>query len=161
MCSPFHHSVAIRFGGGTLLAGGTVVILGAFEAHAAASAIAVHRPTTTFMVPAHLQRLFALDELPPLGSFRLAVHAGAPCPPSLKLAAIDAFGLERVWEFYGSTEGQFTACSAAEWLDHRGSVGRARRHRELTADDDGMIWCEVPPCSRFEYWRDPAKTAQA
>jgi len=161
VCSPFHHSVAIRFGGGTLLAGGTVLILGAFEAHAAASAIAIHRPTTTFMVPAHLQRLFALDELPPLGSFRLAVHAGAPCPPSLKHAAIEAFGLERVWEFYGSTEGQFTVCSAADWLDHRGSVGRARRHRELAADDDGTIWCEVPPYARFEYWCDPAKTARA
>jgi acyl-CoA synthetase (AMP-forming)/AMP-acid ligase II len=49
VCSPFHHSVAIRFGGGTLLAGGTLLILGAFEAHAAASAIAIHRPTTTFM----------------------------------------------------------------------------------------------------------------
>jgi acyl-CoA synthetase (AMP-forming)/AMP-acid ligase II len=161
VCSPFHHSVAIRFGGGTLLAGGSVVILGAFDAHAAARAIALHRPTTTFMVPAHLQRLFALDELPPLGSFRLAVHAGAPCPPSLKHAAIEAFGLDRVWEFYGSTEGQFTACSAADWLHHRGSVGRARRHRELTADDDGTIWCEVPPYARFEYWRDPAKTARA
>jgi long-chain acyl-CoA synthetase len=40
-------------------------------------------------------------------------------------------------------------------------VGRARRHRELTADDDGTIWCEVPPYARFEYWRDPAKTARA
>jgi long-chain acyl-CoA synthetase len=161
VCSPFHHSVAVRFGGGTLLAGGTVVILGAFEARAAASAIALHRPTTTFMVPAHLQRLFALDELPPLGSFRLAVHAGAPCPPSLKLAAIEAFGVEQVWEFYGSTEGQFTACSATDWLDHQGSVGRARRHRVLTADHDGTIWCEVPSYARFEYWRDPAKTAHA
>jgi long-chain acyl-CoA synthetase len=161
VCSPFHHSVAIRFGAGTLLAGGTVVILGAFDAQAAARAIELHRPTTTFMVPSHLQRLFALDELPSLGSFRLAVHAGAPCPPSLKHAAIEAFGIDRVWEFYGSTEGQFTACSAPDWLDHRGSVGRARRNRELATDDDGTIWCEVPPYARFEYWRDPTKTASA
>jgi long-chain acyl-CoA synthetase len=161
VCSPFHHSVAIRFGGGTLLAGGTVVILGAFEARAAARAIELHRPTTTFMVPAHLQRLFALGELPPLDSFRLAVHAGAPCPPALKEAAIEAFGLDRIWEFYGSTEGQFTACSAADWLDRPGTVGRARDQRLLSVDDDGTIWCEVPPYARFEYWRDPEKTARA
>jgi long-chain acyl-CoA synthetase len=161
VCSPFHHSVAIRFGGGTLLAGGTVVILGSFSADAAAAAIVTHRPTTTFMVPAHLQRLFALEEVPAMGSFRLAVHAGAPCPAPLKRAAIEAFGLDALWEFYGSTEGQFTACAATEWLDHEGSVGRARRHRELSVADAGTIWCEVPPYARFEYWRDAAKTAAA
>jgi long-chain acyl-CoA synthetase len=160
VCSPFHHSVAIRFGGGTLLAGGTVVILGKFDAALAARAIEAHRPTTTFMVPAHLQRLFALDALPP-HDFRLVVHAGAPCSPPLKRRAIEAFGVDRVWEFYGSTEGQFTACAAHEWLDHPDSVGRARNHRTITVDDDGTIWCAVPSYGRFEYWRDAAKTAAA
>jgi acyl-CoA synthetase (AMP-forming)/AMP-acid ligase II len=160
VCSPFHHSVAIRFGGGTLLAGGTVIILGKFDAATAAEAIATHDPTTTFMVPAHLQRYFALDTRP-RHRFRLLVHAGAPCPPPLKRAAIDEFGTEAVWEFYGSTEGQFTACSAGEWLDRPETVGRARPHRRLTVDDDGTIWCDVPSYGRFEYWRDPAKTATA
>ncbi len=164
VCSPFHHSVSIRFGGGTLLGGGTVVVLGRFSAQGAAAAIAAHRPTTTFMVPAHLQRLFAdldPDDRPPLGGFRLAVHAGAPCPPPLKEQAIAAFGPEAVWEFYGSTEGQFTAASAAEWRSHPGTVGRARPHRRLAVDPDGTIWCTVPTYARFEYWRDPAKTAAA
>ncbi len=166
VCSPFHHSVAIRFGGGTLLAGGTVVILGHFDAAAAATAIAEHRPTTTFMVPAHLQRLFAHADtaggrLPDPSCLRLVVHAGAPCPDPLKERAMATFGVERVWEFYGSTEGQFTACAASEWLEHRGTVGRARPHRHLSVDDDGTIWCEVPRYARFEYWRDPDKTAAA
>lgn len=165
VCSPFHHSVAIRFGGGTLLAGGDVVVLGRYEAAAAARAIAEHRPTTAFMVPAHLQRLFAHADdaggLPDLSCFRLLAHAGAPCPAPLKRRAIEAFGAERVWEFYGSTEGQFTACSAGEWLEHPGTVGRARPHRRLDVDPDGTIWCEVPAYARFAYWRDPAKTAEA
>jgi long-chain acyl-CoA synthetase len=160
VCSPFHHSVAIRFGGGTLLAGGTVVILGKFDASIAARAIEQHQPTTTFMVPAHLQRMFARGELP-AHDFRLVVHAGAPCPPPLKARAIDAFGVDRVWEFYGSTEGQFTACAASEWLERPESVGRARPHRTITVDDDGTIWCAVPSYGRFEYWRDPDKTAAA
>jgi long-chain acyl-CoA synthetase len=159
--SPFHHSVAIRFGGGTLLAGGTVVVGSRFDAGAAATALAEHRPTTTFLVPAHLQRLFALDRELATGWLRLVVHAGAPCPAPLKERAIAAFGADRVWEFYGSTEGQFTACSAEEWRAHPGSVGRARAHRTLEVDPDGTVWCTVPGYARFEYWRDSAKTASA
>jgi acyl-CoA synthetase (AMP-forming)/AMP-acid ligase II len=161
VCSPFHHSVAIRFGGGTLLSGGELIVLGRFDALAAARAIDRYRPTTTFMVPAHLQRLFASEASPDLSCFRLLAHAGAPCPESLKLAAIEAFGVDTVWEFYGSTEGQFTACPSSEWLERRGTVGRARPGRRLTVDADGLIWCEVPPYARWEYWRDPARTAQA
>jgi long-chain acyl-CoA synthetase len=162
--SPLYHSAPLRFAIATLLRGGDVVVLPRFEAHAVSRAVAEHRPTTAFVVPAHLQRLFALgdDMLPPLGSFRLLLHAGAPCPPDVKLAAIDAFGVDVVWEFYGSTEGQFTVCSSPEWLDRPGTVGRARAERALAIDDeDGTIWCEVPPYARFSYWRDADKTSRA
>jgi long-chain acyl-CoA synthetase len=162
VCSPLHHSAPMRFALGTLLAGGRVVVVPRFQAGAVASAIVEHRPTLAFMVPAHLQRLFAhtggeLD----LSSFRLLAHAGAPCPPPLKEQAIDAFPSGAVWEFYGSTEGQFTVCSAEEWLERPGTVGRARPGRRLTTDPDGTIWCEVPRHARFEYWRDPERTAAA
>lgn len=161
VCSPLHHSVAIRFGAGTLLAGGSVVVLPRFDARSAAVAIAEHRPTTAFMVPAHLQRLFAAGDLPDVSCLRLLVHAGAPCPAPLKTEALRTLGEDVVWEFYGSTEGQFTVCSAPEWLERPGTVGRARRGRTLSVDDDGTIWCAVPPYARFEYWRDPVKTAAA
>lgn len=161
VCSPFHHSVSIRFGGGTLLCGGSVIVLGRFDAGRAAEAIDVLAPTTTFMVPSHLQRLFALGDLPDLRRFRLVAHAGAPCPEPLKLRAIDEFGVDAVWEFYGSTEGQFTACAAGEWLDHRGTVGRVRAGRRLRVDGDDVIWCRVPGYARWEYWRDPVKTGDA
>jgi long-chain acyl-CoA synthetase len=161
VCSPFHHSVSIRFGAGTLLAGGTVVVPGPFDAALVASALVEVEPTTTFMVPAHLQRLLALDQAPDLGGLRLLVHAGSPCPHPLKQRVIDLVGIERVWEFYGSTEGQFTACSGPEWAERPGTVGRARAHRRLSADADGTIWCSVPAYARFEYWDDPDKTASA
>lgn len=165
VCSPLHHSAPIRFGGSTLLAGGTLVLLGRYDADRAAGAIAEHRPTTTFMVPSHLQRLFALEQggtsLPDLSCFRLLAHAGEPCPPPVKRAAIEAFPDGSVWEFYGATEGQFTACPSAEWEQHPGTVGRARPHRSLEVDDDGVVWCTVPPYARFEYWRDPDRTAAA
>jgi acyl-CoA synthetase (AMP-forming)/AMP-acid ligase II len=159
VCSPLHHSAPIRFAAGTLLAGGDVVLLDRFDAVAFGRAVAAVRPTTAFMVPTHLQRV--LSDAPDLSSFRLVAHAGAPCPEPLKLAAIDAFPPGAVWEFYGSTEGQFTTCSTDEWLARPGTVGRARPGRSLATDPDGTIWCAVPRWSRFEYWRDPERTAAA
>ena len=159
VCSPLHHSAPIRFSGGTLLAGGDVVLLDHFDAPCFAAAVVAHRPTTAFVVPAHLQRV--LPTSPELSSFRMVAHAGAPCPEPLKLAAIDAFPRGALWEFYGSTEGQFTVCSSEEWLERPGTVGRARPGRALSTDDDGTIWCRVPSWGRFEYWRDPERTALA
>jgi acyl-CoA synthetase (AMP-forming)/AMP-acid ligase II len=161
VCSPLFHSAAIRFAAGTLLGGGDVVLLPKFDAAAAASVIATEWPTTAFMAPAHLQRLFALPQLPELTSFRLLAHAGAPCPHSLKRAALAAFPEGVVWEFYGSTEGQFTVCPPQLWEEKPGTVGRARPGRRLSVDEGAVIWCDVPPFARFEYWRDPEKTAAA
>ena len=88
--SPLHHSAPLRFALGTLLAGGRVVAPGPFDPATVTAAIAEHRPTTMFCVPAHLQRLFAHWDgagVPDLSSFRLVAHAGAPCPPAVKRAA--------------------------------------------------------------------------
>ena len=161
VASALYHSAPLRFAAGTLLAGGDVVFLGGFDAGRMKDAIARHAPTTTFVAPAHLQRLFASGELPSLASFRLVAHAGAPCPDPIKHEALRRFREGSVWEFYGSTEGQFTACPSADWLAHPGTVGRARANRTLSIDDDGMIWCTVPRWARFTYWRDEEKTARA
>lgn len=161
VCSPLHHSAPVRFAGGTLLAGGEVVLPGRFEASTFTRVIEDERPTTTFLVPAHLQRLFALDELADLTCFRLVAHAGSACPEPIKRAALAAFPAGSVWEFYGSTEGQLTACSPDDWSTHPGTVGRARPGRRLEVDEDGHVWCTVPRHARFEYWRDPQRTAQA
>ena len=77
-------------------------------------------PTTTFMAPTALSRLLAAVEPARRARFddlRLLVHAGSPCPPSLKRAAMDRVGPGVLWEFYGSTEGQFTVCSPEEWIE--------------------------------------------
>jgi acyl-CoA synthetase (AMP-forming)/AMP-acid ligase II len=161
VASSLYHSAPLRFAAGTLLAGGDVVLLGGFDAARMKEAIASHAPTTTFVAPAHLQRLFADGAVPSLSSFRLVAHAGAPCPDALKRDALARFPAGSVWEFYGSTEGQFTACSPDEWRARPGTVGRARPGRRLAIDGDGTIWCAVPRHARFSYWRDPEKTARA
>ena len=167
VCSPMYHSVSVRFAGGTLLAGGTCVVLGRFDPGVAIQALrgtlgAV--PTTTFMAPSALQRLLegaegdARQLLRPL---RLLAHAGSPCPAVVKRAALDALGPGVLWEFYGSTEGQFTACSPEEWVERPGTVGRARPGRALLTDSDGTIWCRPPSFGAFRYWDDDAKTEAA
>jgi acyl-CoA synthetase (AMP-forming)/AMP-acid ligase II len=158
--SPLHHSAPLRFAIHTLLAGGQVLLPGPFDVARAAATISALRPTTTFCVPTHLQRLLAHGGVD-WSSFRMLAHAGAPCPAPLKRQVIDALPPGSVWEFYGSTEAQFTVCSADDWLAHPGSVGRARPGRRLETDDRGQLWCAVPPWARFEYWRAPEKTAAA
>ena len=54
-----------------------------------------------------------------------------------------------------------TACPAPEWQAYRGTLGRARSGRIVSADEQGLLWCEVPEHARFEYWNDPVKTATA
>jgi long-chain acyl-CoA synthetase len=166
VCSPMYHSVSVRFAGGTLLRGGTCVILDRFEADSARAALLGRHgpvPTTTFMAPSALRRLLEVADGRDdgFGSLRLLAHAGSPCPPSLKREAMDRLGPGVLWEFYGSTEGQFTVCSPEEWLARPGTVGRARPGRKLAVDDDGVIWCQAPPFARFTYWRDESKTASA
>ncbi len=134
VCSPMYHTVSIRFASCTLLAGGSLAILGRFDAATALDVLRRHRPTTTFLVPIHLQRILQCPDLGPderFDSLRLLAHAGAPCPESVKRATMARARTGAVWEFYGSTEAQFTVCPPEDWLEHPGTVGRARPGRRL------------------------------
>ncbi len=155
---PLCHSGPLRFALAVVLAGGSVALPGWFDADRTARAMVDRKPTTAFVVPSHLQRLFDGD--PPPSPYRLLAHAGAACPPDLKRRLHAWAGVDHVWEFYGSTEGQFTACSGAEWEQRPGTVGRARAGRRIEVDG-GVIWCRAPSFARFRYWGDDAKTARA
>jgi len=168
--SPLHHSAPLRFAIGTLLRGGQLTGFDptgqqtGFNAEQITYVINTDRPTTAFCVPTHLQRLFAhwdVHGIPDLSSFRLLAHAGAPCPEPIKKRLLTTFPSGSTWEFYGSTEGQFTACRSEEWLQHPGTVGRARPGRTLRVDESGQIWCTVPGHARFEYFNAPEKTRAA
>ncbi len=162
VCSPMYHSVSIRLAGTALLRGGRVVVVPRFDAAVAVAALDHFEPTTTFMAPTALQRVLAESGRSGIfASLRLLVHAGSPCPGALKRAVLERVGQGVLWEFYGSTEGQFTVCSPQEWLERPGTVGRARPGRRLEADEDGLVWCHAPSFARFEYWRDPEATERA
>jgi long-chain acyl-CoA synthetase len=191
VCSPMYHTVSVRFSAGTLLSGGSLAILSRFDAATALDTLRRLRPSTAFLVPTHLQRILTSAELggdETFDSLRFLAHAGAPCPPSVKRAVMGRVRPGAVWEFYGSTEAQFTVCGPDEWLEHPGTVGRARPGRRLSiaavaavavaaagaedraeaedgsvdaTDGSGTIWCDLPPFARFSYWGDPEATAAA
>jgi long-chain acyl-CoA synthetase len=171
--SPLYHSGPLRFALVTALTGGEVQVLPRFDVGAWRETLRATRPTSLFCVPTHLHRLVALPDLAAddLASLDLLAHAGAPCPEPLKRQILAVAPADSVWEFYGSTEGQFTVCPPATWLEAPGTVGTARagsrlevrREDDTTADahEIGTVWAHVPDHARFVYWRDPVRTAEA
>jgi acyl-CoA synthetase (AMP-forming)/AMP-acid ligase II len=74
-----------------------------------------------------------------------------------------------IFEYYGATEGHgLTACDSAEWLAHRGTVGRVLLGELHVLDEDmrpvpvgtpGTLWFKT--ASPFEYFKDPISTNEA
>ena len=162
VCSPLHHSVSVRLASAALWRGARLVVLERFDADQVADVLTELRPTTTFMAPTALGRLLRSDKCPVvIDGLRLLVHAGSSCPPALKRHALARLRPGALWEFYGSTEGQFTVCAPDEWSERPGTVGRARPGRRVAIDADGVVWCHAPSFARFTYWRDPESSAKA
>jgi len=170
--APLYHSapqaavcLAIRHGG-------TVVIMEKFDPEAYLALIEKHRVTHSQLVPTMFSRML---KLPPaarrkhdLSSLEIAIHAAAPCPVQVKEEMIGWWG-PIIHEYYGATEGLgFTACDSAEWLAHRGTVGKVllgdlhildQDMKPCTAGTPGTIWFKT--ATPFEYFNDPQKTAAA
>jgi acyl-CoA synthetase (AMP-forming)/AMP-acid ligase II len=170
--APLYHAAPAGWTTMTQRLGGTAVVMERFEPEAFLALVERHRVTHTQVVPTHLIRLLKLpDEVRgryDLSSLRMVVHAAAPCPVEVKRAAIEWLG-PIVHEFYSGSEGSgFCAIGPEEWLAHPGSVGRSllgtvhilgEDGSELGPGEEGEVWFES--ATRFEYHRDPAKTATA
>jgi bile acid-coenzyme A ligase len=133
--APFH---CINMG---LFVGATIVEMGKFDALRALELINAHKVNWVTMVPTMMHRIWQLgpDVLSrfTLPSLRMMLHMAAPCAAWLKDAWIGWLGSERVWEYYGTTEAiGSTMISGADWLAHRGSVGRVREGYELKILDE-------------------------
>ena len=125
VCGPLSHSAPLRFALITLWAGGSVIAPPKFDPASVLDLLP--SVTTTFMAPTHVQRLMEIADGTRVDhSLRLLAHASAACPDRVREWPHAAFGTDIVTEFYGSTEEQFTQCSADDWRTHPGSVGRPR-----------------------------------
>jgi long-chain acyl-CoA synthetase len=172
LVGPMYHSGPLYWGQMHLAFGATVVVMPRWDAREALQLIQDLGVTTTHMVPANFQRILALDPAErdryDLSSLKLVVHAAAPCPVPLKRAFMELVGADKVFEYYGASEGGGTVITPGEWLEHPGSVGRPVPGNEFVILDDdgralptgagGTIWVR-PAESSFEYHNDPEKTA--
>jgi bile acid-coenzyme A ligase len=114
-----------------LFVGGHVVEMGRFDPLRALELIERHRVEWVNLVPTMMNRIWRLPEDQrkafDLSSLRTVFHMASACPPWLKERWIEWLGPERIWELYGGTERQgSTVIGGAEWLTHRGSVGRVQ-----------------------------------
>lgn len=171
--APLYHSGPLRHALVCADGGGSVRVLPTFDVASWLTALREFRPTSMFCVPTHLQRLLGHPDLRvgDLASLSLLVHAGAPCPQDVKRRLHAAAPPEAVWEFYGSTEGQFTACPPEVWDAAAGTVGPARPDREVSVRDRvghpvppgerGTVWATAPEHARWEYWGMPEATERA
>jgi long-chain acyl-CoA synthetase len=154
-----------------LTAGIGTVLMERWEPEAMLALIERHRITHTFCVPTMFNRLLQLPEPVRTGhdlsSLRFVIHGAAPCSVETKRRMLDWFG-PILWELFAGTEGMGTIVGPEEWLTKPGTVGRPapgqvrildEAGRERPRGESGRVFLLNPPGSRFEYFRDAAKTA--
>lgn len=138
---PLYHSGPMQ-AAWLLAAGSPVVIPKKFEPAEILATVERERIATTLMVPTHFIRLLkARDDANrsyDTSSLMHVTQTGAGCPDDVKLRMIDWWG-PIFLETYGGTEsGGVCFITSAEWLTHRGSVGRPLdRYDVLVVADDG------------------------
>jgi long-chain acyl-CoA synthetase len=167
--APLYHSAPQANVGLAIRNGGTVIVMEHFDPAQYLALVERHRVTHTQLVPTMFSRMLKLPAAErrrhDLSSLKIAVHAAAPCPVPVKEQMIDWWG-PIIHEYYGATEGLgFTACNSAEWLAHRGTVGRVLlgdlhvldEHRQpLPQGQPGELWFKT--ATPFVYFNDPERT---
>jgi long-chain acyl-CoA synthetase len=175
MSGPCYHASHAGWGLTALYVGATIVIPSRFDAAGFLGDIARFGATRSFMVPAHFIRILELsDDVRDgfdVGTFRLVVHGGSPCPIPVKRRMMDAFPATELHELYGASEGGATRISPEEWRQHEGSVGRPWPGVEIRVLDeegtpmvpgqDGVIYIRPPSSLGFTYRNDSEATARA
>lgn len=169
--SPLYHTAVLMWTANSLHMGHKVVVMDKWTPEGMLQLIERHGVSTSHMVPTQFHRLLALPEEVrakyDVSSLRCMVHAAAPCPPDIKRAMIEWWG-NSIMEYYAATEGGGTIVTAAEWLEHPGTVGRAWSGSEVRIRDDeagvwlganveGTVYMSLAQAN-FEYKGDEAKT---
>ena len=170
--APLYHAAPLLGVALTIRMGGTAIIMEHFDPEQFLALVERYRVTHSQLVPTMFSRMLKLtDEVRhryDVSSQEIAIHAAAPCPVQVKEQMIAWWG-PIIYEYYAATEGHcFVACDSAEWLSHRGTVGRVLLGELHVLDEEmqpvpigtsGALWFKT--ASEFEYFKDPVKTAEA
>jgi long-chain acyl-CoA synthetase len=172
---PLYHAAPLAFNLNLPLGQGVgVVMMDGWDAADTLRLVEQHRISHTHMVATMFHRLLSLPDRIKrscdLSSLRYILHGAAPTPPHVKKAMMDWLG-PIVWEYYAATEGGGTFISPEEWLRKPGSVGRPVPGQVIEVRDEagkvlpggevGAVYFKAPDVGRFEYFKDPSKTASA
>lgn len=170
--APLYHSAPLGFSMTCLRHGITAVIMEKFEPEFALECIKRYRVTHSQWVPTMFVRMLKLPEKVraryDISSLRYAIHGAAPCPVAVKEQMIDWWG-EILYEYYAGSEANgFVHINSADWLTHKGSVGRPMGCEIHICDEDGnevatgehgtVYFASGSP---FEYYKDDRKTADS
>src|ERR1700750_2164623 len=170
--APLYHAAPLRFNMMVTTLGGTSIIMEHFDAEEFLKLVEKHKVTQSQLVPTMFVRMLKLpDEVRlryDVSSLKGAIHAAAPCPVDVKARMIDWWGPKLI-EYYAGSEGNgVTVSTSQEWLEHRGTVGRAVVGKVKILDENDK---ELPPgqirtvgfgdAAVVSYHNDPEKTARA
>jgi long-chain acyl-CoA synthetase len=170
--APLYHAAPLGWSMAIHALGGTVVLMERFDPEEALRYIEKYKVTTAQWVPTHFVRMLKLPAdvraKYDVSSLKAVFHAAAPCPIPVKEQMIAWWG-PIINEYYAGTEGNgFTAINSAEWLAHKGSVGKGLMAEVKICDEEGE---PLPPRTegtvyfagggQFEYHNDPKKTAES
>jgi long-chain acyl-CoA synthetase len=170
--APLYHSAPQAAVSLTIDRGGTVIIMETFDAERYLELVETYKVTHSQLVPTMFSRMLKLPEAVrkryDVSSLQAVVHAAAPCPVPVKEQMIAWWG-PIILEYYGMTEGLgFSACDSAEWLAHKGTVGKVVFGELHVLDADlkpcptgapGTLWFKT--ADPFKYFNDPEATAKA
>ena len=170
--APLYHAAPLGFTMSCLRNGICVVVMEHFAEEFALACIEKYRITHSQWVPTMFVRMLKLDpEIRAkydVSSLQVAIHAAAPCPIPVKEQMIEWWG-EVLYEYYAGTEGNgFVQLNSAEWLAHKGSVGRPLNCELHICDDQGEEVAQGESGTvffagggDFEYYKDPQKTSES
>jgi long-chain acyl-CoA synthetase len=167
--APLAFSVAVPF-----FYGVPVVIMDHWDPVETLRLVEEHGVTHTHMVPTMFHRLLALPDGMKQrydhASLRFILHGAAPCPVPIKQRLIEWLG-PIVFEYYAATEGLGTWVDSETWLAHPGTVGRPmvpglvriadEKGADLEPGEVGLVFLKALAATRFDYFGDAEKTADA
>ena len=169
--APLYHAAPLRHSMTVIKLGGSVFVMESFDAQKSLAIIEKNRITHSQWVPTMFVRLLKLDSKERLrydvSSLQVAVHAAAPCPVDVKEQMLAWWG-PILREYYAGTENNgFCSITSHEWLQHKGSVGRASQGvlhicneegLELGPGESGLVYFSDGP--NFSYHNDPERTKE-
>jgi acyl-CoA synthetase (AMP-forming)/AMP-acid ligase II len=167
--APLYHAAGVNYTMAVHRVGAAAILMRKFDAETVLRLIHEHRVTHAQFVPTMFVRMLKLPrwvrDSYDVSSLQCVIHAAAPCPVDVKHQMMEWFG-PIIHEYYGGTEGfAGSTIGPREWLAHPGSVGKPFSPVHVLSEDgderpvgeSGELFFEGGP--RFEYFKDPAKTA--